>query len=41
MTLLGNANWWAPRFLRHRSAQPAVPEAGIVTPPELVSSGRR
>jgi putative drug exporter of the RND superfamily len=25
MTLLGDANWWAPRFLRRRPTTPAVP----------------
>src|SRR5581483_3385655 len=25
MTLLGNANWWAPRFLRPRVPAPALP----------------
>lgn len=24
MTLLGNANWWAPKFLRRRSPEPSV-----------------
>jgi putative drug exporter of the RND superfamily len=35
MTLLGNANWWAPRFLRPREPQPAVP---VEREPELVSA---
>ncbi|MFC7547611.1 MMPL family transporter [Plantactinospora sp. GCM10030261] len=39
MTLLGSANWWAPRFLRGRTAVPVSP-AGPVPPvepePELV-----
>jgi RND superfamily putative drug exporter len=36
MTLLGNANWWAPRFLRER--QPATQAAAIPHEPELVST---
>jgi RND superfamily putative drug exporter len=36
MTLLGNANWWAPRFLRERDQQ--VPVAPRPAPePELTS----
>jgi RND superfamily putative drug exporter len=37
MTLLGNANWWAPRFLRRREgvAVPPPPTAE----PELVRVG--
>jgi hypothetical protein len=26
MSLLGDANWWAPKFLRKRPAEPAVVE---------------
>ncbi|MEU7906893.1 MMPL family transporter [Actinoplanes sp. NPDC049118] len=42
MTLLGPANWWAPRFLRGRGrhAAPGVPGAGDRMPePELVRAG--
>ncbi|MEH0840930.1 MMPL family transporter [Micromonospora sp. CPCC 205711] len=35
MTLLGDANWWAPRFLRARAADPADPPAPA---PELVGA---
>jgi RND superfamily putative drug exporter len=35
MSLLGNANWWAPRFLRERPAEPAVEPA---PEPELVAA---
>jgi len=35
MTLLGNANWWAPRFMRRREAPPAPVVEG-----ELVGAGR-
>lgn len=39
MTLLGSANWWAPRFMRGR-ARPAVPSAEEELPePELVRAG--
>jgi RND superfamily putative drug exporter len=36
MTLLGNANWWAPRFLRRRPTEPAPapePRRELVTAP--------
>jgi RND superfamily putative drug exporter len=36
MTLLGNANWWAPRFMRRREVPPAAP----VREGELVGAGR-
>ncbi|WFE38892.1 MMPL family transporter [Micromonospora sp. WMMD998] len=36
MTLLGDANWWAPRFLRRRSATPP-PEPPAAPAPELVA----
>jgi RND superfamily putative drug exporter len=36
MTLLGNANWWAPRFLRRREPVPVLPTTGE---PELVPIG--
>ena len=35
MTLLGDANWWAPRFMRARS-RPANPPADPT--PELVGA---
>src|SRR5205085_8142497 len=35
MTLLGNANWWAPRFLRERRV--AVPPAEERPAPELAA----
>lgn len=35
MTLLGNANWWAPRFMRRREAPPAPVVEG-----ELVGASR-
>ncbi len=35
MTLLGNANWWAPRFMRRREVPPAPVVEG-----ELVGAGR-
>jgi RND superfamily putative drug exporter len=35
MTLLGNANWWAPKFLRARTPQP-IPAAR--PEPELVGA---
>ncbi len=42
MTMLGNANWWAPRFIRRRD-EDAVPEpvgpAGPVEPRELTPVG--
>jgi RND superfamily putative drug exporter len=34
MTLLGEANWWAPRFLRRRAPQPVPP---VPAEPELVA----
>ena len=37
MTLLGSANWWAPRFLRPRGRHEATPAAPATEPePELV-----
>ncbi|MFU8850310.1 MMPL family transporter [Micromonospora sp. SL1-18] len=30
MTLLGDANWWAPRFLRRRAATPPAPAPELV-----------
>jgi RND superfamily putative drug exporter len=38
MTLLGKANWWAPRFLRERPVTPR-PAAGSEPESELVSVG--
>jgi RND superfamily putative drug exporter len=37
MTMLGRANWWAPRFLRPRPAAPAAEERQ----PELAGAGAR
>ncbi|SCG62957.1 MMPL family transporter [Micromonospora humi] len=37
MTLLGDANWWAPRFLRRRPATPTV-EPPPAPSPELVGA---
>ena len=37
MTLLGDANWWAPRFMRRRTAAPAV-EPPPAPAPELVGA---
>ena len=37
MTLLGNANWWAPRFMRRREVPPAP---APVIEGELVGAGR-
>lgn len=37
MTLLGDANWWAPRFLRRRSATPPA-EPPPAPAPELVGA---
>ncbi|WP_190254595.1 MMPL family transporter [Dactylosporangium sucinum] len=37
MTLLGNANWWAPRFMRPR--RPAAHRAEVIEG-ELISAGR-
>ncbi|GAB3073750.1 MMPL family transporter [Micromonospora schwarzwaldensis] len=37
MTLLGDANWWAPRFLRRRTAAPPV-EPPPAPAPELVGA---
>jgi RND superfamily putative drug exporter len=40
MTLLGNANWWAPRFLRRRGEEPVPAAAGPPRPePELTPVG--
>jgi RND superfamily putative drug exporter len=39
MTLLGDANWWAPRFLRGRPTEPVPAVVGTVEP-ELEPSGR-
>ncbi|MFC5001436.1 MMPL family transporter [Dactylosporangium cerinum] len=36
MTMLGNANWWAPRFMRRREVPPAPPAHER----ELVGAGR-
>ncbi len=38
MTLLGRANWWAPRFLRR--SEPAAAVEAVPEPPVLVSSAR-
>jgi RND superfamily putative drug exporter len=41
MTMLGKANWWAPRFLRERPAVTATDEAdATVHEPELVAAAR-
>jgi RND superfamily putative drug exporter len=36
MTLLGDANWWAPKFLRTR--EPVAPEVSPAATPELVGT---
>ena len=40
MTLLGDANWWAPRFLRARAGRPAPadPDPPTAGRPELVGA---
>ena len=38
MSLLGAANWWAPRFMRERD-EPTPPAAEAAPEPELVSAG--
>jgi putative drug exporter of the RND superfamily len=40
MTLLGNANWWTPRFLRIRPAGPAAATADQAGRPELEPARR-
>jgi RND superfamily putative drug exporter len=42
MTLLGNANWWAPRFLRVRERRHGAPVPAAQRPapePELTGVG--
>ena len=38
MTLLGDANWWAPKFLRPRTGKHVAPEVSPAAAPELVGT---
>jgi RND superfamily putative drug exporter len=39
MKLLGNANWWAPKFLRRLHERIGIEEGGSGDTPQLESPG--
>jgi RND superfamily putative drug exporter len=39
MKLLGNANWWAPKFLRRLHERIGIEEGGSGDTPQLESQG--